>query len=177
MADLDGAEAEEPALQDRLVLKGTVFDTHYEVGQLPVGRQFLLFSHFGWRSRREVCRLRTISSMVEASDQSPAARQSFGEAYCMHSRSLRRRKQGSLREWENSQSLGLGRPFVTRARSSFGFCSGRTTRLCLPGWRSFRAPPSFSACSCRSFVREVCLPKRCRVHCAEATRSQEKEIG
>ena len=37
MADLDGAEAEEPALQDCLVLKGTVFDTHYEVGQLPVG--------------------------------------------------------------------------------------------------------------------------------------------
>ena len=34
--DLEGG-AEEPTLQDRLVLKGTVYDTHYEVGQLPVG--------------------------------------------------------------------------------------------------------------------------------------------
>ena len=109
--------------------------------------------------------------MVEASDQSPAARQSFGEAYCMQSRSLRRRKQGSLREWENSQSLG--RPFVTRARKAaldfvrveppdYAFGVGDLSEPLLP------SVPALAEVLSERFAYQSAVES----HDAEATRSQ-----
>ena len=109
--------------------------------------------------------------MVEASDQSPAARQSFGKAYCMQSRSLQRRKQGSLREWENSQSLG--RPFVTRARKAaldfvrveppdYAFGVGDLSEPLLP------SVPALAEVLSERFAYQSAVES----HDAEATRSQ-----
>ena len=122
-----------------------------------------MFSHFGWRSRREVCRLRTISSMVEASDQSPAARQSFGNSL-LHGK-VEACNEESREVSENGKTLKVWvGPFVTRARkAALDFVRVEPPDYAFGVGDLFRAPPSFSSCSCRSFVREVCLPKRCRV--------------